>query len=465
MDEQNPEEKSNESEVLKLFDREERSYFKRVSDMAKGLTAPRESLEFREAKNELQRQWAPLVAITLPLIVIIVMCSITIGSAAEQTPVVQTVIEEPVEAEPLEEVEPPEPPPEMQDTPEEIMDSVLSDVPSPPIGEVTAETPTLNPPLQMTPSPRTLKAVPARGSGGGGIGGGTRLEGDMVGMFIDLSKDSNGNFRPEFTRNQNNKDAMLYKDILSMVEKGFTKEAFAPYHVVPQRVYLSHLALPYVESAIGPSTYKVEKSVKAGAPWAAIYKGQLQPEESGTYRLAGLYDDILVVRVDGKEVLEFTWSSRNNGANQPTPIGTGWVQKDAAVAGKHKMRGFQNVPLTYGDWFELRADKPVSIEILIADNGGDASGKSGLTGGIILLEKKGETYEKTPDGVPLLPVFATTRLTFAERQRLAGIADPTNKQTSGHYAFRDRNVPVMNTCGKASLKMPETQIEVDIGDL
>lgn len=454
-----------QNEVLKLFDQEERSYFRRITDMAKGLTQPRDSRAHKEAMTELQRQWAPLLGITIPLVAVIVMCSITIGSVEQQAPTVQTMIEEPVESEPLEEVEPPPPPETQMETPEDILDTVISDVPSPPIGEPVADMPTTNPSLQMTPSPRTLKAVPARGSGGGGIGGGTRLEGDMVGMFIDLSRDSKGNFRPEFTGNQNNKDKLLYKDVLNIVQKGFTKEAFADYQVVPQRVYLSHLVLPYVESAIGPSTYKVEKSVKAGAPWAAVYKGQLQPEQSGTYRLAGLYDDILVVRVNGKEVLEFTWSSRNNGVNQPSPIGTGWVQTDAAVAGKHKMRGFQNVPLTYGDWFELRADKPVTIEILIADNGGDATGKSGLTGGILLLEKKGETYEKTPDGVPLLPVFATTRLTFAERQRLAGIADPSNKHTSGHYAFRDKNVPVMNTCGKGALAFPESTVEVDVGDL
>ncbi len=208
----------------------------------------------------------------------------------------------------------------------------------------------------------------------------------------------------------------------------------------------------------------MEKQVKDGSPWVAVYRGKLQPESNGVYRLAGFYDDVLVVRVNGKLVLEFAWTSRNNGANKPTSINSGWVQTDATVAGKHKMRGFQNTPLTYSDWFELRANESVPIEILIGDNGGDGKG-AGLTGGILLVEKRGETYAKADDGLPLLPLFTTTRLTFTERQRLEGIADRANKATSKHYAFDMKNVPLMNTCGKKAPSLTQGDIAIDTGDL
>lgn len=461
--------KREDSEVLRLFDQEERGYWRRLRDMCVGLTQPRDSLAHKEARRELQRQWAPLVGVLLPALVVVTMCSITIGGGEQQQPKVDVTIVEPDPGPPLDPIDPP-PPPEHLEVPEDLVDDVISAIPSPPLGDPVPNTPpTANPPVQLTRSPVIFKGIPTRGAGGSGLGGGVRLEGDMVGMFVDLSRDGRGNLRPEFApvagkASYVNKDRLLFKDVHHLLSKNLSREAFAPYRVVPQKVFLSHLVLPYVKSSIGPATYKVEKEVKKGAPWVAVYKGQLQPEKDGLYRLAGLYDDVLVVRVDGKQVLEFTWESRFNGVGKPSPIGTGWAQKDAAVAGKHRMKGFQGVPLAYSDWFPLRAGQSVPVEILIGDNGGDGA-EGGLTGGILLVERKGETYAKAPDGTPLLPPFATTRLTFTERQRLAQLADPTNTKTSGHYAFAEREIPVMNTCGKARPSMTEGDVAVDAGDL
>ena len=447
-----------QDEVLKLFDQEERGYFRRMADMFRGLAKPRESLAHKEAMRELQRQWAPLLGISLPLVVCAIMCSITIGSTAVKPPEIEVEVVEPTQAEQLEEVEPP--PPEEIETDVDLVDEFVTEVPSPPLGEATPEPISPNPPVQMTASVVKMVGIPTRGSGGGGIGGGARLDGDMVGMFIDLSRDAQGNPRPEVAKARGRQ---FFKDINHIVTKGFTKEAFAPFFVVPQRVYLSHLVLPRVKSAIGPESFKVEKQVKKGSPWAAVYRGQLQPESSGIYRLAGLYDDAMVVRVNGKTVFEFAWDSRNSPAGKQTTIQSGWTIKGEDLAGKHKLAGYEGVPLTYGDWFELRADQSVPIELLIGDNGGDG-GDGGRTGGILLLEKQGESYAKTPQGVPLLPPFCTTRLTFTERQRLEEIADPGNTK-SGRYAFAAKSVPVMNTCGKKAVPMTQGDIEVDTGDL
>lgn len=447
-----------QDEVLKLFEQEERGYFRRLADMFRGLAQPRESLAHKEAMKELQRQWAPLLGITFPLLVCAIMCSVSIGGKRVPPPAVEVEVIEPTQAEQLDEVEPP--PPEELDVETDIVDDFVTDVPSPAIGEVTQEPISATPPVQLTASVVKMVGIPTRGSGGGGIGGGTRLAGDMVGMFIDLSRNAQGQPRPELAKNR---AGQFFKDINHITTTGFTKDSFAPFFVVPQRVYLSHLVLPRVKSAIGPETFKVDKQVKKGSPWAAVYRGQLQPEASGTYRLAGLYDDVMVVRVNGKTVFEFAWDTRNAKVGAETAIKSGWTLKDPAVTGAHKLAGYENTPLTYGDWFTLRADQSVPIEILIGDNGGDG-GDGGRTGGILLLEKQGETYAKTPNGVPLFPPFCTTRLTFTERQRLEEIADASNTK-GGHYAFAPKSVPVMNTCGKQSKSMTQDDIEVDVGDL
>ena len=452
------------SGLLEMMDREERGYFRRLHDMCTGLTKPRESLDFKEAMQELHRQWAPLAGLFVPLFLIVLMGIIKtdVRPPAETAQAVE-VIEEIEPTEPLEEPEPP-PPEEEIEPPEEIIDDVVSEIQSPPLGEIVPnEAVTPNPPVKIVSSPVVMKGISTRGSGGGGLGGGTRLAGDMVGMFLDLSRDGKG--VPRKLVNMASKNDLLHHDMALLLREKLSKNALKNFNVVPKRVYMSHLILPFVSSSVGPKTYKVEKTVKPNSPWIAIYKGFLDPEESGTYRVAGIYDDILVVQVDNRSVLEFTWDDRMNKVGQPSKtLGTGWAQKDAAVAGKHKMRGFQNTPLFYGDWFELKAGRKTPVTIMIGDNGGQGAG--GLTGGILLVEQKGKTYEKTPDGLPLLPPFATTRLTFAEREALRKTCDPSNTKTSGHYAYSVKNIPTLHVTGKRyTAAFDDNEVEVDVGDL
>ena len=51
---------------------EEKGFFRRIVDMCKGLSKPRGSAEYKLARVELQRLAAPILAIILPTVAVIV---------------------------------------------------------------------------------------------------------------------------------------------------------------------------------------------------------------------------------------------------------------------------------------------------------------------------------------------------------------------------------------------------------
>ncbi|MGN0853461.1 MAG: prenyltransferase/squalene oxidase repeat-containing protein [Kiritimatiellia bacterium] len=108
---------------------DEEGYFKRLLKMFTGLGRSRASREYKEAIIELQRQIAPLMAILIPLIGVIVLFVVTaVGSRTRQEIKVE-IVQADQQEEQLEEVEPPpetEPPPDI-------------DV------EIAVDTPTVNP--------------------------------------------------------------------------------------------------------------------------------------------------------------------------------------------------------------------------------------------------------------------------------------------------------------------------------
>ena len=107
---------------------EEKGFFRRMADMLKGLSRPHSSAEFKIAKTELQRLAAPIVAITVPVVGVIVLIIVTAVQGQSDRKIEVEVARTVEEEAPLEEEQEPEdieePPP-----PEEIVD-VQVDVPT-----------------------------------------------------------------------------------------------------------------------------------------------------------------------------------------------------------------------------------------------------------------------------------------------------------------------------------------------
>lgn len=135
---------------------EEKGFFRRFSDMLKGLSKPKSSPEYKLARVELNRLAAPILAVVLPTIAVIVLIVVTkVTSQPQET--IEVEIAETKEEEPLEEEQPeeePEPPPE---PPDEYVD-VQVDTPSVTVSEMNAPTPTSEP-LSVKPAPQDSVAI------------------------------------------------------------------------------------------------------------------------------------------------------------------------------------------------------------------------------------------------------------------------------------------------------------------
>ena len=194
---------------------EEKGFFRRMSEMFSGLSKPKSSAEYKLAKTELQRLTAPLAAILLPTMGVIILIVITaIQGQTKQTIQVDIARAQEEEAELEEEQEQEE---IVEQTPPEETVEVMVDTPNVAIADVVtpAATPQ-NEPVSVKPaaqdsvalikSPVTMKSMTGSRTPGsigamtrGGAGDGdAQTEGAVLKALRWLKKtqNSNGSWNP-----------------------------------------------------------------------------------------------------------------------------------------------------------------------------------------------------------------------------------------------------------------------------
>ncbi|MDA0991212.1 MAG: terpene cyclase/mutase family protein [Verrucomicrobia bacterium] len=163
--------------LMEIFD--ELSFREKWKKVFHGLKQPKETGEYKYAKLQMQRLSAPAAAILLPIIVIMLLMTISVFQPEKRTVEVQIMEPESIEEleeleEILEEIEPPEPV-EMEVPDEMTLSEVTEDVPSPPT-EFSPQPAALDS-VALTKSPVILKGIMgsrspgARGSALAGYGG------------------------------------------------------------------------------------------------------------------------------------------------------------------------------------------------------------------------------------------------------------------------------------------------------
>lgn len=260
------------------------------------------------------------------------------------------------------------------------------------------------PSIQIPKTQSAQSAIKARGdagSFGAGLGGTGEmgfatlfgntapLAGALEGTFIDLKQD-------RYRENAAEEDWMN-------VGKGFLRSfrirEFRKFFNAPQKLFATHFYIPLMDAGEAPRAYGVENLVQPNN-WVAAYAGKFRSPSGGTYRFVGTADDILIVGVDGKTVLSAGFTESNPGK---------WEPKDEPLHAGPPVSEY--LPkLTVGDWFDLPAGAPVDLSVLIGEMPG------GEFGCYLFIEKRGEQYETTPEGRPILPVFKLKEFSRSERQ-------------------------------------------------
>ena len=350
---------------------------------------------------------------------------VDLSSASSSSPeYTYTIIPE----EPPVEIEEPEPLPEesVVDEPEDLSSLSLH------MSDFQMEEPALEDPVQESEvvpnnhlmidvaSPVTLSGAMAGIPTGGGGGGFGRKEGgayDLVGTMIDLKRNSKG--RPR---------SMDYSaDIGRMVESGFSKTVMREFMILPRKLHLSHLFVPYTQASAGPEAFGVADLMQPRG-WMVHYQGWIKAPLPGQYRFVGEFDDIIVVMIDGKVVMESNWGI------PATP----WSPTYAV----DKHQGFTRQPLVYGDWIPFDG-RPHKIDLLVGEHPG------GLVGGLLMIQEKDRTYRKARNGRSILPPF-TLRPLHAEHVK--------KMNSVGHFPMETKYVPVFGVNTRAS-NLPDEKEE------
>jgi hypothetical protein len=217
------------------------------------------------------------------------------------------------------------------------------------------------------------------------------LEGDLIGTMYDLKRD----------RRKRDRSVDYYSDLRRMVEGRFSEKVMKAYYRVPKQLYLSYLFLPYMNADAGPAAFGVGELMEP-TKWIVHYAGRIQAPLGGRYRFVGEFDDVLLVFIDGRVVLESTWGDHV----------TSW--RPSEHVGAH--RSYTTRPLVYGDWVTLKALAPHRIDIIIGEDPG------GKVGGLLLLQQEGGNYARESSGRPVLPVFAAQPLTPDDRAALTRVS-------------------------------------------
>ena len=219
------------------------------------------------------------------------------------------------------------------------------------------------------------------GAGGGGKGmnmfgsftGGTGL----AGTFYDLKQD-------KFRRPTPRMDPGLYGNkIVEFVKGGFNLGSLANYFRSPRPLYATQIFTPDIDANLGPAAFNLQNEVQPRM-WCVHYKGKVRAPETGAYHFVGMGDDLLLVKFDGRLVLDACWSI-NCGLG-----GQSYYHYNYSSPSK----GF-----TKGPVFNVEAGHIYPMEVVIGEQPG------GRSCAALLIEKEGVEYQKDNRGNPLLPVF------------------------------------------------------------
>lgn len=211
----------------------------------------------------------------------------------------------------------------------------------------------------------------------GVFGSSERNTSALIGIFYDLKQ----------TQQREPADGgKRFAEIVDdFVVSGFDEAQLNHYYRAPLPLYTTQIAMHRMSAEEAPKAFGVEDEVKPRA-WVVHYKAQVSPPADGTYRFIGRADDMMIVAINRKVVLNASLGSTKFSK-------LNWISPEP----KGPPLAAQRDPV-YGNWIELKADQPVDLDILVGERPG------GIFHAILLYERQGESYPGH-GGRRVLPLF------------------------------------------------------------
>lgn len=207
---------------------------------------------------------------------------------------------------------------------------------------------------------------------GGAAGSG--LPGTFYDMKQNQARKPNGQFEENSYRSE----------LRAFAASRFNRLSVSKFYRAPRKLSLESLLVNEVSADEGPKAFQVQDEVNP-MYWFVHYSGRLSPPQSGKWRFAGGFDNVLYIYVNNELVFD-----------------GGYRHPESEVGRYFPQPGFCiGTPVRHGKWVNLNG--PFQLDILLGESGGS------LMGGAILIEREGESYKKLANGTPILPLFAIDR--------------------------------------------------------
>jgi hypothetical protein len=232
--------------------------------------------------------------------------------------------------------------------------------------------------FEMMPDPSELTLFGGKSS--------SSIGNDFEGTFYALCLDRQGR------DNGMREGDVYYRTLGRFYDAGWNPRALAMYYRAPQKLYTTFFYIPMSASETVPRSFGIPDDVYT-LNWCAHYKGKFASKEGGKFRFWGRGENVLAVRVNGKEVLQ-------GGHVLAAEIASDW--RSAAPEHRKFYRG--HGPMGVGDWFELEPGVPAELEVVFGDTGG------AWTQATLTIEEFGKEYPENEDGAPILPIFKTAEI-------------------------------------------------------
>jgi hypothetical protein len=162
-------------------------------------------------------------------------------------------------------------------------------------------------------------------------------------------------------------------------------------------LYATQIFVPEIPANDAPKAYEAEKNVQPRC-WIAHYRGRVSPATTGIYRFVGGGDDVLVVRLNGRIVLDggILNVSKFKTDRPERPVYTyDFTRKSLGLTVLTQRRG----GFVVGHQMELRAGVFYDIDVIVGESPG------GYFFANLLLEQDGVDYPKDRKGNPILPLL------------------------------------------------------------
>ncbi len=253
-----------------------------------------------------------------------------------------------------------------------------------------------------------LPAISGAGSGLSGGPGGYELLPDIsnVTLFggtesISVGNDFEGTFFSlSYDRMGNETSANLDQTLKQLNENNWNPLALSHLYRAPNKLYATQFMVPPAMSIMGPRAFGQNDPDFNTHDWLVLYKGKIASRTSGRFRFWGYADLYLFIRINGKIVFAFTWPSYKN-------LMIPWTS--SSDENQKYYMGYTGAEV--GEWFEMKAEEPVVMEVLMGDEGG-------FCGFLLAIEDESEDYERNENGLPFLPAFKTAEFSETVKAKI-----------------------------------------------